>query len=834
MVNAQRFRARKVDLKRPLPVYRAADLDDLDEDDNRQVDAIETGVEKDEETEHHLQAAISATHAAASGNAPAKQVYIPTPDASKTIDGYNALYPKNFTCPTSLIRSSETVEECCSPVYCLDDTDIEWLKTYNEKKQAVDPELSEDELENAMDQLESLTRDMVFLRSEDIPSIDYLASHAADRDRPFAQHTIRLVFEHWKQRRIVRGFKTVTASLQYEDTSKAAVEIDPYVCFRRREVRQGRKTRRADQRSLEQLRRLRVNLAMASQMLDLCVERESVKIQLVEDAQELARHRATVLRMRRRLGVAGNAGVDDLFVPPVQQRKRLSARDQSQQRARGGVRKPRIATGLASAAAAAAAAAAAGGGASGSSNGMGSVGPNGSLMGSGAYADPIIPLPFVLPQTVTVHPYPVPRWQQEMAERIRAKTQKHEAMLSSGGFVDATYAGNQQSSQYRLHTNSSIDPRMSSFWAPSLVGQQQQQQWVSAEPTASTMPLHRSLSQSQSLAFRVRCGRNGRMYLDRRTVNPGCQVSSARMQQYRLSLLRPEDHLRLAQLHKRFDSSVSVSSSSSPSFPSSLPSIPDDLLKPFSFSHELLAPPSPPPNEPPPNQQQQMSKLTIPSLPRSMDDGENAGLPGTSSSGSGSGFMSPDTLEMMLPRVANNGNGASSSSSVLHHHHQQIASPPLSASSVSLTDISATPTSTRQSVVKQSAALATGSGGAGSSSNNTAASAQSSPMPTGASSSNGIGNGSSGGETGPPVMAKSSSPTAAHHHHLNHQHQQQQHSPSSSSSISSVMAAGMPINMPALVSAVSTPSLSSLSPQMGGNHHGSPAIAASNTAAKCN
>ncbi|KAJ2510245.1 Enhancer of polycomb-like protein 1, partial [Coemansia sp. RSA 2049] len=663
MVNAQRFRARKVDLKRPLPVYRAADLDDLDEDDNRQVDAIETGVEKDEETEHHLQAAISATHAAASGNAPAKQVYIPTPDASKTIDGYDALYPKNFTCPTSLIRSSETVEECCSPMYCLDDTDIEWLKTYNEKKQAADPELSEDELENAMDQLESLTRDMVFLRSEDIPSIDYLASHAADRDRPFAQHTISLVFEHWKQRRIVRGFKTVTAALQYEDTSKAAVEIDPYVCFRRREVRQGRKTRRADQKSLEQLRRLRVNLAMASQMLDLCVERESVKIQLVEDAQELARHRATVLRMRRRLGVAGNAGVDDLFVPPVQQRKRLLARDQSQQRARGGVRKPRIATGLASAAAAAAAAAAAGGGASGSSNGMGSVGPNGSLMGSGAYADPIIPLPFVLPQTVTVHPYPVPRWQQEMAERIRAKTQKHEAMLSAGGFVDATYAGNQQSSQYRLHTNSSIDPRMSSFWAPSLVGQQQQQQqqqWGSAESAASTMPLHRSLSQSQSqsLAFRVRCGRNGRMYLDRRAVNPGCQVSSARLQQYRLSLLRPEDHLRLAQLHKRFDSSLSLpsSSSSSSSFPSSLPSIPDDLLKPFSFSHELLAPPSPPPNEPLPSHQQQhhqqMSKLTISSLPRNMDNGDSAGLPGPNSNGSGGGgFMSPDTLEMMLPRV---------------------------------------------------------------------------------------------------------------------------------------------------------------------------------------
>ncbi|KAJ1935951.1 Enhancer of polycomb-like protein 1, partial [Linderina pennispora] len=232
--HAQRFRARKVDLRRALPVYRATDLDDLEDDDNRQVDAIETGVEKDEEAEHHLQAAISATHAAHTGGAPAKQVYIPTPDASKRIPGYDRLYRKDFKCPTSLIRSSETVEECCAPMYCMDDNDDTWLAATNKKRGKVGlQQLSADQFEAAMDQLETLTKDMVFTRVEDIPTIEYLAAHAADRDRPFDVTTIEVVFEHWQERRQKAEFKPIMPGLQFEDVSKT--EIDPYVCFRRRE-----------------------------------------------------------------------------------------------------------------------------------------------------------------------------------------------------------------------------------------------------------------------------------------------------------------------------------------------------------------------------------------------------------------------------------------------------------------------------------------------------------------------------------------------------------------------------------------------------------------------
>ncbi|KAJ1964734.1 Enhancer of polycomb-like protein 1 [Dipsacomyces acuminosporus] len=546
MVNVQRFRARKVDLRRPLPVYRAADLDDLEDDDNRQVDAIETGVEKDEEAEHHLQAAISATHAAVTGEAPAKQVYIPTPDASKVVHAYSKLYPKNFTCPTSLIRSSETVEECCAPMYCMDDQDVEWLAAVNHKRAKAElPPLTEDDCEVGLDQLESLTKDMVFLRPEDIPSIEYLASHAADRDRQFSKPVVDIVFSHWKDRRIKNDFKPTMPSLQYEDISKT--EIDPYVCFRRREVRQGRKTRRADQRSLEQMRRVRVNLSLVTQLLDSCLDRERAKIEVVSESQTISQQRSNVLRMRRRLSLTSQ-DYDDLFTPPVQQRKRVAPRDPSQKQ-RGSSRKPRIASGLASAAAAAAAAA-------GGSGGIGGASGPGASHG-GIFGEPVLPSAFVLPRTVTIHQYPTPKRLQEHSDRIRARSHAYESRLASG-WVDTTFA----SSSMGLHATRATKPLSASFWSPR----------VAADPSEAHSQL--------PLAFRVRGGRLGRVFLDRRFVRAS-SVPEERLEQYRLGLLKPEDHALLRPPARQSAGTTG--------------GIPEDLVRPFSFPVDFLTQDAQPP-----------------------------------------------------------------------------------------------------------------------------------------------------------------------------------------------------------------------------------------------
>ncbi|XP_016109477.1 enhancer of polycomb homolog 1-like [Sinocyclocheilus grahami] len=97
------FRARALDALKPLPVFRCEDLPDLHEyaSINRAVPQMPTGMEKDEESEHHLQRAISA-----------QQVYgekrdnmvIPVPEAESNITYYDSLYPGDFRMPKQLIH----------------------------------------------------------------------------------------------------------------------------------------------------------------------------------------------------------------------------------------------------------------------------------------------------------------------------------------------------------------------------------------------------------------------------------------------------------------------------------------------------------------------------------------------------------------------------------------------------------------------------------------------------------------------------------------------------------------------------------------------------------
>ena len=74
------FRARQVDYSKPLPVYMNHDLPDLQDIAaiNRAVPQMPTGMEKDEEAEHHLQRALSALQAFG-GTSTSSEYAIPTP-----------------------------------------------------------------------------------------------------------------------------------------------------------------------------------------------------------------------------------------------------------------------------------------------------------------------------------------------------------------------------------------------------------------------------------------------------------------------------------------------------------------------------------------------------------------------------------------------------------------------------------------------------------------------------------------------------------------------------------------------------------------------------------
>ncbi|KAL2392520.1 hypothetical protein ABEF94_000097, partial [Exophiala dermatitidis] len=89
--------------------------------------AIETGVEKAEEAEYHLQQAIKAAEKAEK----AKDAYIPTPPTIASDVQYDVLYPKGWKQPATYIRFSATVEDCSGVAYCMDEEDELALKLLN-------------------------------------------------------------------------------------------------------------------------------------------------------------------------------------------------------------------------------------------------------------------------------------------------------------------------------------------------------------------------------------------------------------------------------------------------------------------------------------------------------------------------------------------------------------------------------------------------------------------------------------------------------------------------------------------------------------------------------
>ncbi|KAJ3034895.1 Enhancer of polycomb-like protein 1 [Rhizophlyctis rosea] len=125
------LRSRKVDHKKSLPVYRYHEVPDFDETSsiNRAIPTIATGVEKEEEEEHHLQAALIATQSGFTHN----PVVIPTPDASKQISNYEHFYTRSFQQPKSLIRFSTQIDDVIGCPYNLDEEDDEFRRLLEER-----------------------------------------------------------------------------------------------------------------------------------------------------------------------------------------------------------------------------------------------------------------------------------------------------------------------------------------------------------------------------------------------------------------------------------------------------------------------------------------------------------------------------------------------------------------------------------------------------------------------------------------------------------------------------------------------------------------------------
>ncbi|XP_035173183.1 enhancer of polycomb homolog 1 isoform X4 [Oxyura jamaicensis] len=267
------FRARALDASKPLPVFRCEDLPDLAEyaSINRAVPQMPTGMEKEEESEHHLQRAISA-----------QQVYgekrdnmvIPVPEAESNIAYYESIYPGEFKMPKQLIHIQPFSLDAEWPDYDLDSEDEIFV---NKLKKRMD--ISPLQFEEMIDRLEkgsgqqpvSLQEAKLLLKEDD--------------------ELIREVYEYWiKKRKNCRGPSLIPAVKQEKRDGSST--NDPYVAFRRRtEKMQTRKNRKNDEASYEKMLKLRRDLSRAVTILEMIKRREKSKRELLHLTLEIIEKR---------------------------------------------------------------------------------------------------------------------------------------------------------------------------------------------------------------------------------------------------------------------------------------------------------------------------------------------------------------------------------------------------------------------------------------------------------------------------------------------------------------------------------------------------------------
>ncbi|XP_070285146.1 enhancer of polycomb homolog 1 isoform X1 [Myotis yumanensis] len=267
------FRARALDASKPLPVFRCEDLPDLHEyaSINRAVPQMPTGMEKEEESEHHLQRAISA-----------QQVYgekrdnmvIPVPEAESNIAYYESIYPGEFKMPKQLIHIQPFSLDAEQPDYDLDSEDEVFV---NKLKKIMD--ICPLQFEEMIDRLEkgsgqqpvSLQEAKLLLKEDD--------------------ELIKEVYEYWiKKRKNCRG-PSLIPSVKQEKRDGSSTN-DPYVAFRRRtEKMQTRKNRKNDEASYEKMLKLRRDLSRAVTILEMIKRREKSKRELLHLTLEIMEKR---------------------------------------------------------------------------------------------------------------------------------------------------------------------------------------------------------------------------------------------------------------------------------------------------------------------------------------------------------------------------------------------------------------------------------------------------------------------------------------------------------------------------------------------------------------
>ena len=233
---------------------------------------------------------------------------------------YDELYPKTFKEPATYIRFSSTVEDCVGVPYCLNDDDVAFLARLNDGKdvhgQPRKDKLSQcsedtfDEVMSLFEETSARLQPFANVDSAPLPSLDEMERSIDDSIPPEAQMWLKPVYQYWI---LKKGDRPLMPSIKVRvlDTSTEADDADPYVCFRRREVRQTRKTRGRDAQVVEKLKKLRLELEQARLLLQSVIKRESLNKEDLEVSRKVFQERKDLKNIKAKQNIIGEKGEDE-------------------------------------------------------------------------------------------------------------------------------------------------------------------------------------------------------------------------------------------------------------------------------------------------------------------------------------------------------------------------------------------------------------------------------------------------------------------------------------------------------------------------------------------
>lgn len=265
MTSKLTFRARTLDASKPMAIHRAEDLPELAAENaiNRAVPALPTGMEKEEETEKHLQDILEAQNKGLVKKV--ASLFIPTPEVSEDQDSfYGATYKGQFKQPRQYIHVQPFNADADMPDYDMDDDDIKFFT--EELKERRKFEVSMITFEDMIDRLEKNSGQTVVNLKE--------AKMLLKED----DDLILAVYDYWLNKRLETQQCLIPTVKTEARDGQTGQGVNPYIGFRRRtEKMQTRKNRKNDEDSYIRMLKLRRDINRAVMLLEMVKRREKLK-----------------------------------------------------------------------------------------------------------------------------------------------------------------------------------------------------------------------------------------------------------------------------------------------------------------------------------------------------------------------------------------------------------------------------------------------------------------------------------------------------------------------------------------------------------------------------